>query len=210
MYSSCCRDRLPRRRADRSRRSGCIPGRCRPARQCVIPALCRKARMPPPLPRAAMLAAATRSRCPSCPQCGQVNSIPAGLGTRREHPGRWRTCPARQHLHGDPGGLSLVSQRGNEVPDAPVPGPLAVPPSGIEVQHAARVPGHRHSDPLPDRPGDDFLRSLVLGLPNRRSCRASALRSPRRCCRHRHDPRWPGPGPRLAAVRRRPFWSRRC
>ena len=44
--------------------------------------------IPPPVLAAmlaAMLAAATRSRWPPCPQCGQGNTRPAGLGTRREH-----------------------------------------------------------------------------------------------------------------------------
>ncbi len=80
-----------------SRRAGCTPGRCAPARRCVIPAPSEAAGMvPPPLLRAAMLAAATRSRCPWCPQCGQRKLRPAGLGTRRRKRGRWRRCPARR------------------------------------------------------------------------------------------------------------------
>jgi len=49
--------------------------------------------MPPPGPRAAMLAAATMSRCPCCPQCGQEKFRPAGLGTRREHDGHVEDVP---------------------------------------------------------------------------------------------------------------------
>jgi hypothetical protein len=48
--------------------------------------------VPPPL-RAAMLAAAIRSRCPSCPQCGHRKFRPAGLGTRREHEGQVEDVP---------------------------------------------------------------------------------------------------------------------
>jgi hypothetical protein len=43
--------------------------------------------VPPPL-RAAMMAAAIRSRWPACPQCGQRKFRPAGLGTRREQDGQ--------------------------------------------------------------------------------------------------------------------------
>jgi hypothetical protein len=75
-----------------SRRAGCTPGRCVPARRCVIPTLGRAGMVPPPA-RAAMLAAATRSRCPSCPQCGQVNRRPAGLGTRWAHAGQVEDVP---------------------------------------------------------------------------------------------------------------------
>ena len=48
---------------------------------------------PLPLVLAAMLAAATRSRWPPCPQCGQENTRPAGLGTRREHLGQVEEVP---------------------------------------------------------------------------------------------------------------------
>ena len=76
-----------------SRRAGCTPGRCVPARRCVIPAPVGTAGMIPPPVLAAMLAAATRSRCPPCPQCGQENTRPAGLGTRREHLGQVEEVP---------------------------------------------------------------------------------------------------------------------
>jgi hypothetical protein len=76
-----------------SRRAGCTPGRCVPVRRCVIPAAVAGAGMVPPPPRAAMLAAATRSRCPPCPQCGHVNTRPAGLGTRRAHAGHVEDVP---------------------------------------------------------------------------------------------------------------------
>ena len=77
-----------------SRRAGWTPGRCRPARRCVIPAPCGGAGMvPPPGARAAMLAAATRSRWPWCPQCGQVKFRPAGLGTRRAQDGQVEDVP---------------------------------------------------------------------------------------------------------------------
>jgi hypothetical protein len=49
--------------------------------------------MPPPGPLAAMLAAATRSRCPPCPQYGQQKFRPAGFGTRREHAGHVEDVP---------------------------------------------------------------------------------------------------------------------
>jgi len=76
-----------------SRRAGCTSGRCVPARRCVIPAPEGIAGMIPPPVLAAMLAAATRSRCPPCPQCGQGNTRPAGLGTRREHLGQVEEVP---------------------------------------------------------------------------------------------------------------------
>jgi hypothetical protein len=49
--------------------------------------------MAPPSLRVAMLAAAIRSRCPVCPQCGQVKFRPAGLGTRRLHAGQVEDVP---------------------------------------------------------------------------------------------------------------------
>ena len=49
--------------------------------------------MNPPPARAAMLAAATRSRCPARPQCGQAKTRPAGLGTRRAHAGQVEDVP---------------------------------------------------------------------------------------------------------------------
>src|SRR6185437_9811531 len=49
--------------------------------------------VPLPGPLAAMLAAATRSRCPACPQCGQVKFRPAGLGTRRAQRGQVEDVP---------------------------------------------------------------------------------------------------------------------
>jgi hypothetical protein len=75
-----------------SRRAGCTPGRCAPARRCVIPPIVSEEIVPPPA-RAAILAAATRSRCPQCPQCGQLNVLPAGLGTRRVHAGQVEEVP---------------------------------------------------------------------------------------------------------------------
>jgi len=49
--------------------------------------------VPPPGPRAAMLAAAVRSRWPFCPQCGQLKFRPAGLGTRRAQLGQVEEVP---------------------------------------------------------------------------------------------------------------------
>ena len=48
--------------------------------------------IPPPV-LVALLAAATRSRCPPCPQCGQQNTLLVGLGTRREHLGQVEEVP---------------------------------------------------------------------------------------------------------------------
>jgi hypothetical protein len=76
-----------------SRRAGCTPGRCVPARRCVIPAPAIGAGMVPPPLRAAMLAAAIRSRWPWCPQCGQRKSRPAGFGTRRAQQGQVEEVP---------------------------------------------------------------------------------------------------------------------
>jgi hypothetical protein len=54
--------------------------------------------IPPPGARAAMLAASTRSRCPSSPQCGQAKVRPAGIRPRwgpGHGPFRIAYCPER-------------------------------------------------------------------------------------------------------------------
>ena len=63
-----------------------------PGRRCVIPPSVSAGMGPPPA-RAAMLTAATRSRCPVCPQYGQAKTRPAGLDIRRAHAGQVEEVP---------------------------------------------------------------------------------------------------------------------
>jgi hypothetical protein len=103
--------------------------------------------VPPPL-RAAMLAAAIRSRCPVCPQCGQWKLRPAGLGTRRLQAGQ----------------VDDVPQSADEVADPPVPDTLVVAPPRSKVQDTARVTDRQCPGPLLHRPGHHCPGGFVLGL----------------------------------------------
>ena len=148
-----------------SRRAGCTPGRCVPARRCVIPVPWAVAGMVPPPLRAAMLAAATRSRWPCVPAVRAAEVPPGGL---RHPPGAGGAggggAPLVDQRDGDPGGLGLVRQGADEVAGAPVPGALVVPPARVQVQHAAGVADRERPDPVLHRPGHHGLGGLVLGL----------------------------------------------
>ena len=214
MPANCLR-RLDRDEGPRlgSRRAGCTPGRWSPVRRCIIPAPSGTEGIVPPLrvPRAAMLAAATRSRCPPCPQCGHRHTLPAGLGTRWAHAGHVEDVPR-----------SLKSS-------------TAIPAtSALSARTKMSWPGRQlRTRPLCTRP--DFRSKTPRGSPTtnaptrlstahsitcfaascwacriRRRYLASALRSARRCFRQRRDPRSPRFGARLAAARLRPLRSRRC
>ncbi|SCL38310.1 hypothetical protein GA0070624_6171 [Micromonospora rhizosphaerae] len=79
-----------------SRRDRPAPGRCRSARRCVT--TCGSTTAvgvvgPPPGVRVAMLAAATRSRCPENSQWGQDRVRPRGFGTRLRQVGQVEEVP---------------------------------------------------------------------------------------------------------------------
>jgi hypothetical protein len=75
-------------------------------------------------------------------------------------------APLVDQAHGDPGGLGLVGQGADQVPDPPVPGPLIVPPSCLEVQDTAWITDGEGTDPVRRGPGDDRFGGFVLGLPD--------------------------------------------
>ncbi|MEV0430877.1 hypothetical protein [Micromonospora sp. NPDC050495] len=62
-------------------------------------------------------------------------------------------------MDGDAGEDSFVGEDLQELADLPLPQPQVVPPSRVQVEHAARV-----TDPLAYRPGHDLAGGLVLGL----------------------------------------------
>jgi hypothetical protein len=195
-----------------SRRAGCTPGRWAPARRCVIPGPCGTAgMMPPPGPLAAMLAAATRSRWPYCPQCGQVKFRPAGLGTRRPHRGQVEDVPRSSTRSTLIAAASALSDRAR----------IRCPTRQSRVRWLCLRPALRVSTPrgsptarVPTRCSTaqamTWLAASCWAWRTRRACRAAAVRSLRRCWRQRRDPRCPGLGARAAAARERPLRSRRC
>jgi hypothetical protein len=67
-------------------------------------------------------------------------------------------------VDGDRGGLGLIGQGADEVPDAPFAGALVVPPAGVEVQDAAGVTDRERPNLALDGPGHDRSGGLVLGL----------------------------------------------
>jgi hypothetical protein len=75
-----------------SRRAGDTPGRWAPARRCVTAAGRAAGVVPPPV-RAAMLAAASRSRCPVRPHDRQDMTRPAGVGMRLPQAGQVEEVP---------------------------------------------------------------------------------------------------------------------
>ena len=127
--------------------------------------------IPPPV-LAAMLAAAIRSRCPPCPQCGQENTRPAGLGTRRAHLGQVDDV-RRAHRSSEPAAAVAAQHRPGtgtvELPeraragDGQLPAQLLVagerrvlsaPPPTVQLQRAAphitrRPQQPEHPVPLP-------------------------------------------------------------
>lgn len=101
-----------------------------------------------------------------CLPAVRAGEVPAGglgypPGAARAGGGR---TPLVDQAHGDPGGLGLVEQGADQVPDPPISGPLAVPPSCLEVQDAARIPDRQYTDLVVHGPGDDLFGGLVLGL----------------------------------------------
>jgi hypothetical protein len=194
-----------------SRRAGCTPGRCDPVRRCVIPAAGVSAGMIPPPTRAAMLAAATRSRCPRCPQCGQLNTRPAGLGTRRAHDGQVEDVPRSSTSRTAIPAAAALSRKTA----------IRWPSRQSRVRWLCRCPAGRPRTPrgsptarVPARCATaqftTVLAASCWACRTRRACRASAARWRRRCARHRRDHRCPGFGARRAAARLRPLRSRRC
>jgi hypothetical protein len=67
-------------------------------------------------------------------------------------------------VDGDRGGLGLILQGADEVAEAPVAGPLVVPPARVEVEDAAGVADRERPDLARDGPGHCGLGGLVLGL----------------------------------------------
>jgi hypothetical protein len=195
-----------------SRRAGCTPGRWAPARRCVIPGPSGTAGMMPlPGPLAAMLAAATRSRCPACPQCGQVKFRPAGFGTRRAHSGQVEDVPR------SPARCTVIPAA------SALPGRARIrcPIRQSRVRWLWRRPALRFRTPrgsptakVPIRLSRAQLMTSFAAscraCRTRRACRAAAFFSLRRCLRHRREPRCPGFGARAAAARERPLPSRGC
>jgi hypothetical protein len=118
-----------------SRRDRPAPGRCRPARRCVIPALWVAGMGSPPL--AAMLAAATRSRYP---QCGQRNTRPAGLGTRREQDGHVEDVPRSSVT------LTVIPVASALLPAAASPGCLLRIPAAPVLVTPERAPSSGRPD----------------------------------------------------------------
>jgi hypothetical protein len=195
-----------------SRRAGCTPGRWAPARRCVIPGPAGTSGMvPPPGVLAAMLAAATRSRCPCCPQCGQVKFRPAGFGTRRAQRGQVEEVPRSSARCTVIPAASALSDRAR----------IRCPTRQSRVRWLCRRPDFRCSTPrgsptarVPIRCSRaqmmTYSAASCWAWRTRRACRACVFRSLRRCLRHRRDPRCPGFGARPAAARERPLRSLRC
>ena len=155
-----------------------------------------------------MLAAATRSRCPPCPQCGQLNVPPGGL----RHPpgaaaGTSRTCPARRPGARVIPAASALSDRAG----------IRCPTRQSRVRWLCRRPALRSSTPrgsptarVPIRcPTAQVMTSLAASCWACRTRRGGGPRPSARCggaARHRRDPRCPrlrrprrgGPGAALA------------
>jgi len=90
---------------------------------------------------------------------------PSGLGNPGPAGGAGRgSAPLIHQLRADPGHLGLVFQDGDQVADAPVTGPLVVPPTRRNVQHAAGIADGQGADPPVNGPGNDRCGGLVLGL----------------------------------------------
>ena len=191
-----------------SRRDRPAPGRCRPARRCVIPAASVAGMGPPPL--AAMLAAATKSRWPPCPQCGQRNTRPAGLGTRREQDGHVEdvprssvtltVIPAASALSRSTDIRCLIRQSRSRLPCTRPAASRRTPRGSPAISVPARCFTAQSTTDLA---------ASCWAWRTRRAWRAPAACWRRRCCRHRRDPRCPGFGARRAAARVRALLSRR-
>ena len=168
--------------------------------------------MPPPPLRAAMLAAAIRSRCPECPQCGQRKFRPAGLGTRREQAGHVEEVPRSSASKTVIPAASALSLRAR----------IRWPTRQSRVRRLWRRPASSFRTPrgsptasVPTRcsrrPAHHGLGGFVLGLADPPQVPGLGLPlAALRYCRHRRDPRCPGLGARRAAARVRPLRSRRC
>jgi len=102
---------------------------------------------------------------PAIPAVRAGEDPPGGFryppGTRRARRGG---TPLVHEGDGDPGGLGLVGQGADQVPDPPGADPVVVPPAGGQAQHAARVADRQRPDAVLDSPADDGLGRLVLGL----------------------------------------------
>ena len=94
----------------------------------------RDDRRDPAAARAAILAAAVRSRWPVNWQAGQASTRPAGLGIRERQAGQVEEVP-RSSTSGRliPAASALSFSDGDQVADAPVAGALVVPPPGLDA-----------------------------------------------------------------------------
>ena len=91
---------------------------------------------------------------------GRLGYPPGAPGTRRGG------APLVHEREGDPGGLRLVRQGADQVPDPPGADPLVVPPPGVQAEDAARVADGQRADLACHGPADDGPGRFVLGLPH--------------------------------------------
>lgn len=94
---------------------------------------------------------------------GEVPVLRLGNPPPAGRAGRGRARLIDQH-HADPGLFCLVGQTADQVPDPPITNPFVVPAPGPQAQDAARVPDLERADPATNRPVDDGLGGLMLGL----------------------------------------------
>jgi hypothetical protein len=104
---------------------------------------------------------------PGMPAVRAAEDPPGGFGYPSGAGGACRgRAPLVNERHGDPGGLGLVGQGPDQVPDPPSADPLIVPPTGGQAEHAARVADRQRADAMPKGPGNYGLGGFVLGLPD--------------------------------------------
>jgi hypothetical protein len=102
---------------------------------------------------------------PVVPAVRAAEVAPSGLGYPAGAGGAGGGgAPLVHQPDGDRGGLGLILQGADEVPEAPVAGPLVVPPAGVEVEDAAGVADRERPDLALDGPGHDGFGGFVLGL----------------------------------------------
>jgi hypothetical protein len=191
-----------------SRRDWPAPGRCRPARRCVITS---GTLVGGPPPRAAMLRAPTTSRWPVCPQAGHAKRLPAGLGTLVWQAGQLEEVPRS----------STMTTRRPATTALSVSRVMLCPTRQARVRWLWRRPASRSRTPRGSPTARISTRWVAAqfttaraascwACARRRRWRASRRRLRARNLRHRRDPRCPGLGARAAAARLRALDSARC
>ena len=195
-----------------SRRDSPAPGRCRPARRCVIVRTLSGAggAVPPPGVRVAMVRR-DNIAVPESPHCRHVMVRPAGF----EHSALARRAgrggaPFVDEVHDDPGEFGLVPQHRDGPADLPLPQPQVVPPPRRQIEDTPRVPDGQGPDPVCTAQSTTGFAASCWAWRTRRRCRPSTSGSPAASCATAGNRAGPVFGARAAVARRRRLVSARC